>query len=133
MPLMAPILPCPQWRAGAGGDQRYRLDGRPVHAAVGQLFRPHTTLRSSLRYEARVVHLKRSTGESRWPLYDGVGSARVLVDDSNNHTDTYSLLSFGDEFAAATGSTPNPYRFVGAAGYITDPSGMQQLGARFYP
>jgi RHS repeat-associated protein len=36
------------------------------------------------------------------------------------------------EFASATGSTPNPYRFVGASGYITDPSGLQQLGARFY-
>jgi RHS repeat-associated protein len=32
----------------------------------------------------------------------------------------------------STGTTPNPYRFGGAWGYITDPSGMQQLGARYY-
>jgi RHS repeat-associated protein len=69
---------------------------------------------------------------ARYPLYDGVGSTRRLVDSSNNHTDTYSLDAFGEEFASATGSTHNPYRFGGAWGYITDPSGMLQLGARSY-
>jgi len=28
---------------------------------------------------------------------------------------------------------PNPYRFGGVWGYMTDPSGLVQLGARFYP
>jgi RHS repeat-associated protein len=32
----------------------------------------------------------------------------------------------------SVGSTPNPYRYVGAAAHMTDPSGLQQLGARFY-
>jgi RHS repeat-associated protein len=54
------------------------------------------------------------------------------VDNSSTITDTYSLDAFGAEFASPTGSTPNPYRFVGASGYLTDPSGLQQLGARFY-
>jgi RHS repeat-associated protein len=83
-------------------------------------------------YFAPMLHLKRSTGESRFPMYDAVGTARALVDDTATVTDTYSLDAFGAEFAAATGSTPNPYRYVGASGYITDPSGLQQLGARFY-
>jgi RHS repeat-associated protein len=56
----------------------------------------------------------------------------ALAGPSNNHTDTYSLDAFGEEFASATGSTHNPYRFGGAWGYITDPSGMLQLGARSY-
>jgi RHS repeat-associated protein len=39
--------------------------------------------------------------------------------------------TFGRQLAT-TGSTPNPYRFGAAWGYITDPSGLLQLGARFY-
>ncbi len=31
-----------------------------------------------------------------------------------------------------TGTTPNPYRFGAAWGYITDPNGFLQLGARYY-
>jgi len=46
-------------------------------------------------------------------------------------TDTYELDTFGRS-VSSSGSTPNPYRFGGAWGYITDPSGMLQLGARFY-
>jgi RHS repeat-associated protein len=33
---------------------------------------------------------------------------------------------------SATGTTPNPYRYGAAWGYITDPSGLLQLGHRFY-
>jgi RHS repeat-associated protein len=33
---------------------------------------------------------------------------------------------------SSTGTTPNPYRYGAAWGYITDPSGLLQLGARFY-
>ncbi len=39
--------------------------------------------------------------------------------------------TFGRQLAS-TGTTPNPYRYGGAWGYITDPSGLLQLGARFY-
>ena len=80
-------------------------------------------------YFAPMLHMKRSTGESRHPLMDGVGTVRSLSDDTGARTDTYSLDAFGVEFASSTGSTPNPYRFGGAWGYMTDPSGLQQLGA----
>ena len=42
------------------------------------------------------------------------------------------LDAFGVKMASDTGSTPNPYHYDGAWGYITDPSGFDQLGARFY-
>ena len=53
--------------------------------------------------------------------------------------DTYELDTFRRS-VSSSGSTPNPYRGVypersrrgGAWGYLTDPSGMLQLGARFY-
>jgi RHS repeat-associated protein len=82
-------------------------------------------------YYGTLVHLKRATGESRFPLYDEIGSARGLVDASATVTDTYDMDTFGKPIAS-TGSTPNPYRFGAAWGYITDPSGFLQLGARYY-
>ncbi|MFB3883456.1 MAG: RHS repeat-associated core domain-containing protein, partial [Armatimonadota bacterium] len=42
-----------------------------------------------------------------------------------------SLELFGKQ-RSSTGSTPNPYRFGGAWGYINGGSGLQQLGARFH-
>jgi RHS repeat-associated protein len=54
-----------------------------------------------------------------------------LVDASATVTDSYVLDSFGTPTGAAT-TTINPYRFGGAWGYMTDPSGLLQLGARFY-
>ena len=50
---------------------------------------------------------------------------------SGTVTDTYHLDAWGQQIGSS-GSTPNAYRFGGAWGYITDPSGMLQLGARFY-
>ena len=61
------------------------------------------------------------------PAYDTYNGA----DDTETITDTYKLDTFGRS-VSSSGSTPNPYRFGGAWGYITDPSGMLQLGARFY-
>jgi RHS repeat-associated protein len=55
----------------------------------------------------------------------------MLVNASGTVTDSYHLDAWGQQLAS-TGSTPNPYRYGGAWGYITDPSGMLQLGARFY-
>jgi RHS repeat-associated protein len=82
-------------------------------------------------YYGTLLHLKRATGESRFPLYDQIGSARGLVDASGTVTDTYDMDTFGRPIGS-TGSTPNPYRYGAAWGYITDPSGFLQLGARFY-
>ena len=60
------------------------------------------------------LHLSRY-GISRFPLSDGVGTARGLVDASATVTDTYSLEAFGPVWSS-TGSTPNPYRFGRPAG-----------------
>ena len=75
--------------------------------------------------------MQRYTGESRFPLYDEIGSARGLIDASGTVTDTYDMDTFGRALAS-TGTTPNPYKFGAAWGYITDPSGLLQLGARYY-
>ena len=64
-------------------------------------------------------------------LYNAIGTARMLVNTSGTVTDSYHLDAWGHHFSS-TGSTVNPYRYGAAWGYITDPSGMLQLGARFY-
>jgi RHS repeat-associated protein len=64
-------------------------------------------------------------------MYDNIGSARGLLDASGTATDWYELDTFGRQ-VSSSGTTPNPYRFGGAWGYITDPSGFLQLGQRFY-
>jgi len=70
-------------------------------------------------------------GTSSGDLADGVGTARRPADGTGTATDAYSLDAFG-RGATAWGTTPDPYRYGGAWGYMTDPSGLLQLGARFY-
>jgi RHS repeat-associated protein len=73
-----------------------------------------------------------SIGGSNWYyLYDGLGSTRQLLDSSQNVTDTYAYEAFGNVMAS-TGSTPNPYKYVGSLGYYATGSSLQHLGARYY-
>jgi len=46
-------------------------------------------------------------------------------------SDWYELDAFGVELSSS-GASRNDYRFGGAWGYMTDPSGLLQLGHRFY-
>jgi RHS repeat-associated protein len=111
---------------------RYLYNGERVLQELtnaGGVNATYTTENDS--YYGTLLHLKRATGESRFPLYDEIGSARGLVDASATVTDTYDMDTFGRPIAT-TGSTPNPYRYGAAWGYITDPSGFLQLGARYY-
>ena len=70
------------------------------------------------------------SGPSPLRRRDG-SSARGLIDAGGMVTDTYDMDTFGRELGS-TGSTPNSYRYGAAWGYITDPSGFLQLGARYY-
>jgi RHS repeat-associated protein len=116
-----------------GTVKRYIYDGDRVLEQTddaGNVAARYTTESSS--YYQPLMHLWiASGGLSRYPLYDAQGTVRRLADDSGAKTDFYTHSAFGYEYPP-TGSTPNPYRFGGAWGYITDPSGMLQLGARFY-
>jgi len=63
-------------------------------------------------------------------LADGLGSTRQLMcNASHTITDTYVYDAFGNTLAS-TGSTDNPYRYVGALGYRAGGSPLLQLGAR---
>jgi RHS repeat-associated protein len=66
-----------------------------------------------------------------YPLFDGLGSTRQLLDESQTVTDSYSYEAFGN-LMASTGSTPNPYKYVGSLGYYQTGSSLMHLGARYY-
>jgi len=63
---------------------------------------------------------------------DALGSTRALSDSSQTVTDTYVYDAWGN-LVASSGSTVNPYRWVGRIGYYTDSStGLVYVRARMY-
>jgi len=68
----------------------------------------------------------------RYYHFDGLGSTVALTDVSEVVQDTYSFDAFGN-LLSSTGSSTNPYRYVGQLGYHYDSvSGLMLLGARYY-
>ncbi len=64
--------------------------------------------------------------------HDSLGSTRFLTDSSGNVTDTYLHDAWGNS-VAATGTTVNPFKWVGKYGYYTDNSTEQvYVRARMY-
>jgi RHS repeat-associated protein len=117
----------------AGTYYRYLYNGERVLEELndsGTMQARYTTESGS--YYDTWLHLYRASGTlSRFPMYDNIGSARGLLDASGTATDWYELDTFGRQ-VSSSGTTPNPYRYGAAWGYITDPSGFLQLGHRFY-
>ncbi|MDQ2986619.1 MAG: hypothetical protein M3R13_07840 [Armatimonadota bacterium] len=68
--------------------------------------------------------------------FDGLGSTAHLSDTSQTVTDSYTYNAFGVPYTP-TGSSVNPYRYVGQWGYYDDgargsSSQMLLLGVRYY-
>jgi RHS repeat-associated protein len=78
-----------------------------------------------------VISQRRSTTTSSYH-YDALGSTRFLTDSSGNVTDTYLNDAWGNQ-VASTGTTVNPFKWVGKHGYYTDDSTAQvYVRARMY-
>ena len=58
-------------------------------------------------------------GQSSFYHYDGQGSTTSLTNSAANVTDIYAYSAFG-EVTAQTGSTVNPFQYVGRSGYYSD-------------
>ena len=59
------------------------------------------------------------SGETSFYHFDGQRSTRALTDGSENVIDTYTYSAFGEN-VSITGTTTNPYRYVGEKGYYFD-------------
>jgi RHS repeat-associated protein len=74
---------------------------------------------------------RNSSGTSLYH-FDTLGSAAALTDLSQVITDSYTYKAFGD-VATSTGTTVNPYQWVGKQGYYADPeTGLLSLRRRTY-
>ena len=63
---------------------------------------------------------------------DALGTTRALTDSTQTTTDTYLYDAWGNH-VASTGSTVNPFRWVGRYGYYQDSStGLVYVRARMY-
>jgi RHS repeat-associated protein len=74
------------------------------------------------------------SGVNSFFLFDASGSTRELTNSSGTVTDEYVYDSFGNPIGGGTsGTTTNPFRYVGRLGYYTDPElGTYYLRARVY-
>jgi hypothetical protein len=98
-----------------GVTYRYLYNGERVLQELtdaGGVNATYTTENDS--YYGALLHLKRTTGESRFPLYDEIGSARGLVDASGAMADTSDMVTLRRRASlrrpvATTGTTANPF------------------------
>ena len=67
--------------------------------------------------------------------FDALGSTKLLTDSAGTVTDTFTYDAWGS-LTNRTGTTPQPYQYVGQLGYYTDYQdtnlSLLQLGVRFY-
>ena len=78
------------------------------------------------------IHQYTLTPAIRYPLFDGTGSVRALVDANGTVQDSYAYDAYG---VPGTGNSTNaqPFRYGGDWGYRTSRStGLLQLGQRWY-
>jgi len=100
--------------------------------AQGRLYTSNKIyIREGLSYYDPLVFLTLPGVGYRYYLYDGLGSTRQLLSSAQTTTDTYSYEAFGN-LLGSTGSTSNPYRYVGSLGYYQTGSSLMHLGARYY-
>jgi RHS repeat-associated protein len=99
---------------------------------------PNPTAKAIYTYGIGLISLS-ITGVSptkRWFHFDGLGSTAALTDLNENITDTYEYSAFGIQ-ENSTGSSVNPFRYVGQWGYYDDVArgsqyGLLLLGVRYY-
>jgi len=114
-------------------DTRFYYDvGAPLYAYLFESDNDKTmTVAYTVGPSGNLISQRRS-GSTYYHLYDRLGSTRKLLDSSQATTDSYSYYAFG-EVRTSSGSTTNPFKFVGRLGYYDDPStDFQYLRARYY-
>ncbi len=70
-------------------------------------------------------------GSRRLHRHDPLGSTIGLVNDAGTTTDTYTYWPYGT-LQASTGSTQQPWKFIGKYGYYTDSATHNYVRARKY-
>jgi RHS repeat-associated protein len=104
-------LPAVATVQSAGADQRYYI------------YSPSGALLYAIDASGNVHH---------WFHFDEVGSTTFLTDDAGRVTDSYGITPYG-ETVTATGSTPNPFTWLGEWGIMREGStGLYYMRMREY-
>jgi RHS repeat-associated protein len=75
---------------------------------------------------------QRRNGQTSYYFQDALGSTRQLTDETGDVTDEYVYSAYG-ETVAASGTTENPFRWIGRLGYYFDQeNGAYYVRARTY-
>jgi len=115
-----------------GVTTNFLYDGDRVYAeydADWDLVARYTTEGPS--YYDPLISMRRGDASSFY-AFDQIGTTRKLTNGSETITDSYAFDAFGN-LQASSGSTVNPYKYVGALGYYSDTSsGLLHVGARYY-
>ncbi len=89
------------------------------------------TMMSRYIYGSDLVSMETGTGESYFYNFDLMGNTQELTDSTGASVNSYSYMPFGD-IISEQGSVPNPFRFVGEKGVMTDTTGLVHMRARQY-
>ncbi|HWP32102.1 MAG TPA: RHS repeat-associated core domain-containing protein [Fimbriimonadales bacterium] len=92
-------------------------------------------IRSEYTWSIGLISMNRG-GAKRYFHFDGIGSTVVLTDFDMNVTDMYVWSAFG-VLKSSSGTSVNPFRYVGQWGYYDDgargsQSGLLRVGMRYY-
>jgi RHS repeat-associated protein len=111
---------------------RRRWKGRALPTSAKYVWEGNTHSTSSGQAYYSPLIYSMLGGAWRYHMYDGLGSTRqLMLHTDQSITDTYQYEAFGN-LTASTGTTPNPYRYVGSLGYYQTGSSLMHLGARYY-
>ena len=110
----------------------YYDTGAPLYAYLFESDNAKTmTVAYTLDEDGDLICQRRG-GSTYCHVYDELGSTRQLLNSNQATTDSYSYYAFG-ETRSSSGSTANPFKFVGQEGYCDDASTpFQYLRARYY-
>ncbi len=70
-------------------------------------------------------------GTARYYHTNAIGSVIALTDDTESVTDQYAYTSFGEP-SGKTGSTANPFTYIGGLGVMAEDDGLYFMRARIY-
>ena len=82
-------------------------------------------------YGLGLVERVAADGSVRFYHHDSRGSTVALTDGAGNLTDKYAYDPFG-KLANSTGSTANPFKYVGRFGLFDEGNGLIYIRARYY-
>jgi RHS repeat-associated protein len=72
------------------------------------------------------------TGEVYTYHFNAVGSTIAMSDSSQNMVNKYAYDPFGNISANSVENVPQPFKFVGQYGVMTEPNGFYYMRARYY-